>query len=80
MSFRKHSVNPKGTRPQAPINEAAGFSLEGRGPSVPGVQGVAPPRAVSKIYSAMLNFLRPFFARLFGPIVIRVSSQKVIPI
>ena len=46
---------------------------------MPGVQGVAPPRAVSKIYSAMLNFLRPFFARLFGPIVQGLARTPVTP-
>ena len=44
-----------------------------------GCRGVVPARAVSKIYSAMLNFLRPFFARLFGPIVQGLARTPVTP-
>ena len=40
------------------------------------VRAQAPP---SKIDSAMLNFLRPFFARLFGPIVQGLARTPVTP-
>jgi CDP-diacylglycerol---glycerol-3-phosphate 3-phosphatidyltransferase len=33
----------------------------------------------SKIYTVMLNFLRPFFARLFGPIVQALARTPVTP-
>jgi CDP-diacylglycerol---glycerol-3-phosphate 3-phosphatidyltransferase len=40
---------------------------------------VVPPQRLSKIYSAMLNFLRPFFARLFSPIVQGLARTPVTP-
>jgi CDP-diacylglycerol--glycerol-3-phosphate 3-phosphatidyltransferase len=43
-----------------------------------GCRGVAPPRAIN-FFPAMLNFLRPFFARLFGPIVRGLARTPVTP-
>src|SRR5712675_1860158 len=56
-----------------------GLPWGGYGGSVPGVQGGRPPAANSKIYSVMLNFLRPFFARLFGPVVQGLARTPVTP-
>src|ERR1700728_743259 len=44
-----------------------------------GCRGVAPSQGISKIYSAMLNFLRPFFARLLGPIAQGLARTPVTP-
>src|SRR6185437_10205034 len=74
MSFCPHSVNPTGALPQDPREESMRWRQDDA--------RLVPDQAIShpsKIDSVMLNFLRPFFARLFSPLIQALARTPVTP-